>query len=402
MISRKLKCVGCLVAFLSLAAGAQLLSSDANAQAAAGSPVAYVYVSNTPPNSNTNQIVAYTAAANGSLTQMPSSPFPENVYAMAVNGKYLMAATKDKSDINAYHIAPDGSLTFTAATDYAQFNNPGGPECGDAGNLFFDHTGASLYVQEFNGSDACTNTVIASFNVVKATGALSYLGTDVTGVKPGLIYAAYFIGNNVYAYSAGNDGCFYYFFYGFQRSPNGLLSDLNMNANLPDPGPGFSRYVQNLSAADPTNHVAFTMQPANPPGCAPGPLQLASYTVDANGNLNTTNTSANMPATKIVNATDMKMSPSGNLLAIAGQEGLQVFHFNGANPITHYTGLLTKTPIDQMFWDNNNHLYAISRTAGKLYVFKITPTGHGMAPGSPYTVSTPDNIIVQPLPLFGQ
>jgi len=98
----------------------------------------------------------------------------------------------------------------------------------------------------------------------------------------------------------------------------------------------------------------------------------------------------------------MKMSPSGKLLAVAGQEGLQVFHFHGASPIMHYTGLLTTSPIDQMFWDNNNHLYAISKAAGKRFVFKLTPTGHRMAPGSPYTISNPDSIIVQPLPLFGQ
>jgi hypothetical protein len=49
-----------------------------------------------------------------------------------------------------------------------------------------------------------------------------------------------------------------------------------------------------------------------------------------------------------------------------------------------------------MFWDNANHLYAISSTAGKLYVFTITPTSATQAAGSPYTISHPQNIIVQP------
>src|SRR5258707_401853 len=177
-----------LSAFLSIALSAttaltQGLSGDVSGDAQpsqTGSPVAYVYVANTPANSNTNQIVAYTAAANGRLTQMPGSPFPENVYSMAVNGKYLMAASSTAPDINAYNIAPDGSLSFAASTNYAQYNNPGNP-CGAAGQPFFDHTGATLYVQEFDGSDACSNTVVASFAVVKATGALTYLGTAVTG-----------------------------------------------------------------------------------------------------------------------------------------------------------------------------------------------------------------------------
>jgi 6-phosphogluconolactonase (cycloisomerase 2 family) len=106
-----------------------------------------------------------------------------------------------------------------------------------------------------------------------------------------------------------------------------------------------------------------------------------------------------MPGTLVSSPNDLKMSPSGKLLAVGGQEGLQIFHFNGASPITHYTGLLTTDPIAQMFWDNNNHLYAISQSTGKLFVYTITPTGHQEAPGSPYTISSPDSIIVQPLPL---
>jgi hypothetical protein len=85
------------------------------------------------------------------------------------------------------------------------------------------------------------------------------------------------------------------------------------------------------------------------------------------------------------------------LLAVAGKEGLQVFHFNDSNPVTKYTGLLTKDPITQMFWDNSNHLYAISFATGKLYVGTITPKSIVSAPGSPYTIASPQDIIVQPL-----
>jgi len=90
------------------------------------------------------------------------------------------------------------------------------------------------------------------------------------------------------------------------------------------------------------------------------------------------------------------MAPSGKLLAAAGNTGLQVFHFNGSSPITHYTGLLTNAPIDQVFWDNANHLYALSRSAGKLYVFTVTPTAHSQAPGSPHAITNLQNIVVLP------
>jgi hypothetical protein len=46
------------------------------------------------------------------------------------------------------------------------------------------------------------------------------------------------------------------------------------------------------------------------------------------------------------------------------------------------TGLLTTDEVDQVFWDNDNHLYAIGQAAGKLFVFTGTPTtrsGPGIA-----------------------
>src|SRR5258708_23291328 len=131
-------------------------------------------------------------------------------------------------------------------------------------------------------------------------------------------------------------------------------------------------------------------------GSPPGPVQLAPYPADSSGKLTTTSTAANMPKTAFASINDIRMAPSGKLLAVAGPNGLQVFHFNGASPITHYTSRLTTNQIDQMFWDNANHLFAISRSAGKLYVFTITPTSVSQAPGSPHTITKPQNIIVLP------
>jgi hypothetical protein len=103
-----------------------------------------------------------------------------------------------------------------------------------------------------------------------------------------------------------------------------------------------------------------------------------------------------MPATQVGSISDINMSPSGKLLAVGGSAGLQIFHFNGANPITKYAAPLTKDPISQFFWDKNNHLYAISPSAGKLFVFTVTPTGYSQVPGSPYNIYSPAAIIVQP------
>jgi len=81
------------------------------------SPVAYVYVANTPRGSKTNQILAYSAAPNGVLSRVPGSPFPDNVNLMAVNGKYLMGADAAVADIDAYLIRSTGALTYTTSTN---------------------------------------------------------------------------------------------------------------------------------------------------------------------------------------------------------------------------------------------------------------------------------------------
>jgi 6-phosphogluconolactonase (cycloisomerase 2 family) len=135
-----------------------------------------------------------------------------------------------------------------------------------------------------------------------------------------------------------------------------------------------------------------------------GAPQMATYTADSSGNLTTKSAYENMPTTLVVSPSTLAMSPSGKLLAVAGNEGLEVFHFNGSSPITHYTGLLSThsfTPTTPspglMFWDNSNHLYAMSPDGDqKLRVFTITPTSATLAAGSPISVARVQNIAVLP------
>lgn len=355
--------------------------------------VAYVYVANNPKNSSTNEIAAYAAAPDGKLTPVFGSPFRENVSALATDGKYLLAANRSEPVIDTFTIESDGALHYANSTNYARHTS--NEECAEAGQLFFDHTGSTLYIQEFNFD--CANTGVTSFALNKHTGGLSWRGVDNMGAFPGMYNPAYFIGNNVSAYSAANSSCMYYAIYGFRRNNNGLLVSAGGVSNSPKPPEGVARYVPVLLAADPINHLAVLEQPANPPDCAADPLRLATYTANSSGMLSTTSTYANMPSTLISNPWDMKMSPSGRLVAVAGQEGLQVFHFNGATPITHFTNLLTSRPINQMFWDNHNHLYAISESAGKIYAFTITPEGAHEVPGSPYPINSPQALIVRPV-----
>ena len=117
--------------------------------------------------------------------------------------------------------------------------------------------------------------------------------------------------------------------------------------------------------------------------------QIATYSVNSDGSLTTDSAYWNMPTTAnqgYWGPYDVEISPSGKLLAVAGTAGLEVFHFNGSNPITPYTGLLTNDEIDQCLWDNANHLYAISSKSNMLFVFTVTPTSYRQATGSPYAI----------------
>jgi hypothetical protein len=381
----------CLIAALCTSAAiAETPTPSFNLEAsAATAPVAYVYVSSNPANSSTNEIHAYAASAEGKLTPIVGSPFADDVTSMAVNGKYLFGSNRNGIYVAAFAIASDGAPRWTNSTDIVQFN---ADDCGSTGPLFLDHTGATLYDTEFRSD--CANNSYQSLAVNKTTGKLRNLGSSST--DEWLYLPASFIGNNVYAYSAGCVEDLYWEINGYKRSSTGALSRINISAPTPTPKSG-DFFCPSQTAADPANHVAITLQPVNNQQFTPdGPAQLASYTADNAGNLHTASTLANMPSAAVGTVTDLKMGPGGKLLAVAGTAGLQVFHFNGANPITADTGLLTKIEIDQMFWDNDHHLYAISQSAGKIFVFTVTETSATQAPGSPYTLAGPQNIAVQP------
>ena len=387
----------CLLSALSVSAAVVQTTSaqkPAAAQAAASTaPVAYVYVSNTP-GSGANKVNAYAAAANGKLTPVSGSPFADNLTSMVVNGKYLLGSNKAGVYVAAFLIQSNGSLHWTTSTDVARFNSSG---CVFPSPLILDHTGANLYLASTVGS-LCDSTEHQSFTIDKPTGALRFVGsTSQTFLfDTPLTFGA----NNVYAY--GTDcvnfqGNVTDTFHVYKRGSNGLLTLTAINPPTPPPPTSGDFYCRSQTAADPSNHLAVSVQAIDVSTSQPdGQPQLATYTADASGNLTTPSTSGNMPGTAVGFVTNLSMSPSGKLLAVAGQSGLQIFHFNGSSPITAYTGLLTSNDIEQCFWDNANHLYAISQNAGKLYVFTVTPTGFSQATGSPYSIHAPANIIVQP------
>lgn len=357
-------------------------STSENSAALATTPSAYVYVAHTTSN-GIGQIDGFIASSNGALTPISGSPFPDAVNYMAVSGRTLFGVEGgDGVDagqvIESYLIKSNGALAFQTSQRVSD-------SYGGVISLYVDRTGASLYADYY-----ITNNDYLAYSIAPSNGSLAYVGMLEEG--PAQNSPLSFTGSNQFGYSSG---CYHYMaqIYGLERDNNGNLSSLNITPELPaEKSGGF--YCPWRAAADSTNHVAVAMQPFNMNWSPDGPWQIATYTADSEGNLTTSSTNANMPAVKLGNVVDYKTSPSGTLLAVAGAAGLQLFGFNGGNPIRSLTGPIISTPLDQVFWDNANHIYAISRTTGQLYVFCVSAKGVLQAPGSPHSIQGIVNLVV--------
>jgi hypothetical protein len=247
-----------------------------------------------------------------------------------------------------------------------------------------------LYAVHFQIDGA--NQGYDSFRVDHSTGVLTFLGATFTGCCS--TEALNFMANNVYGFTSD---CFH----GdptvalFKRNDDGTLTSVPGGLdNSPDP----THLCPESVAPGPAGTLAVAFGADGGPGIETTPPQaggvaLAVYSVDSSGFLTTSSTVANMPQTDFGGT--LMISPSGKFLASGGL-GLEIFHFNGADPITPFTGLLTKDQIAQMAWDNDNNLYAISQSANKLSVFTVTATNAGPAPGSSYAITNPSGIAIVP------
>ncbi len=366
-------------------AGSQAVPDLAATNAAiATGPVAHVYVA------EPTSILGYTAAADGRLTPIPGSPFSASVFGLAATGTYLFGSDFDGVHVHAYHIQPNGSLTFATSTDINQFNK--GTTCPNlqASPLVLDHTGATLYTVAYHG-DTCNSTSYKSFQINKTTGGLTYLGDS--GTRLVWNFPLRFNSTNEYAYGAGCVGGLTTPYWAdafgvLKRSSNGKLTYISAAAPMPPTKDSSYFFCRSHTAADPADNLIVGVYQLGPKstGLFNEGSMLATYDMESNGSLTTNSKYNNMPwVTEVGEIEDLQMSPSGKFIAVAGGNGLEVRHANGDHAPTHYTGLLTSDLIGQTFWDNANHLYAIS-LFGRLHVFTITADSYSEAPGSPYAV----------------
>jgi len=346
------------------------------ASAQTTTPNAYVYVINRLfSGSNTVELDGFSADSTGALTALPGSPFwtssKSSLYwTLAHSAKWLFLA--DDLKIYSFSIASNGTLTLKSSINAQQFS-PSGSDFIAA--LFLDRTGSTLYATEVEQSQGPGNAILA-FKKNGTTGALTYIGsTDYPDLQWRAGFRPAFLGNNEYAYNAYFDLRGYASWFAGHRNSNGTLDSFPISPPIPSNPSGTYRPIGD-DAADPANNLAVALDLDQN-----GPVQLAVYTADSSGNLTTNSTAANMPTT-IVFPFRMAVSPAGNLLGVCGSVGLQVFHFNGSNPITPYTKQLAVFCND-LAWDKHNHLYIIGSKGVRAW--RITPNFWKAA--SPYPLN---------------
>jgi hypothetical protein len=369
--------------------------------AQSNSPAAYIYVSSGYPDSTGSgiHVVGYAAAADGTLTEIPGSPWADRLDYLATNGTYLFGSTGIANDngknIFSYKIESDGALKYIGANNIQDAGSQNA--CNMAGPLMLDHTGSDLYVYVWQAK--CTSEQgIQSFAVNWKTGLLNYTGvSSPQSFDNNLGYPLSMAADNTYVYSSGVNAiagelC------GFQKASTGAIDYIPPACgDTPWPSGVPSGWNENagIVAADPTNHMAMSITFEDPNGNGATVIKIETIAIDStNGSLSTSSTFSNMPDTLVGDVTSLVMAPSGKLLAIGGDNGVQIFNFDPNGQATANTGLISAEPLQgtytgqQMYWDTSNHLYVIS-SDNTLRVFTVTPLGAIGAPGSPYTIQSP-------------
>jgi hypothetical protein len=349
-------------------------------------------------------VFVFHANAAGQLTQIPGSEFAETGQMAGVRGSYFISIGSDL--IHDYALTSDGGIGGQVAEINTQ--SYGGAQCGNmqGAGAILDHTGQYFSVQLYGATNSYWSFECSAWQTyrIAPNGQFTYLGDAVNTTQFTFENSALPIGlstvssNDKFAYGiAFTPGIGDTDFSAFERGMAGdLISDGDFTHTDPVGTPAQSQPQD--EAADPAGHLAVSLG-----------AKLASYTINgATGAIQSSNNWADLP-TVSVGPTPMAMSPAGNLVAIGGEFGLQVFHFNGAAAPTAYSGvLLPDVFINQLAWDNSNHLYILSDSTNskdnsppELYVYTVTPKTITEAPGSPYSV--PDayglvGLIVVPKP----
>lgn len=334
------------------------------------STAAYVYVQVQGP---AGPVYEYNANSSGQLTPISGSPFKPGTAIVGGNGSKFF--TLGHTLLHSWAVGSNGAIgSQLSAIGFSGYTGGScaGSQDGDATGVL-DHSGKYIYLVLQNHEKTQTSDTCQTFQswIVNNDGSFSFDGaSEQNSLENTWVGLPSILGDESYAYAnnyvSGTNNLL-----GFRRQSSGTLEVISYNETDPTmSGGSYTAYYPDASPAG--DYLVAQLYPNGDTSAAP---QLASYTVDSQGNIASTNTQSNMPT---VPGNETVFSPAGNFVADWGGigDGIEIYKFNGAAPLTLYTTLLSdgSTTIQQVAWDNSNHLYAISYGRNKLYVFTVTST----------------------------
>jgi hypothetical protein len=358
---------------VSLAATFAMVAAIAqNSMSANAAPVAYAFVST----GNPNNVYTLAVSSTGSFTHVGTTSSPTTIYHLSVTRQFVFGID-NASNIYTYSIDSAGALTLVATTNAGKYVS-GYSSQYSIPLTQVDPAGATLYTAVGTSQ---SKWYLESFKI-ETNGELQFLGTS--DADPNALSQIRFVQGGQYAFM---DGCYntdpgasfttdsndISDLVVYQRESNGFLTWVGTSNDPPAAQDGYE-YCAGINASDPTDHVAIGFTIFNPSGddVEPG-TALGTYTVK--GTPATTSDYKNMPVTSVWMPTAMSIDPTGQLLAVGGDGNFEVFHFNGANPITKYTGLVESNNSERAIaWDKNSHMYML--TSHSVDIYEMTPTSY--------------------------
>lgn len=361
-------------------AGSGGSGSSGSGSGASSSSLSYVY------SASTSTIWGYGVSSNGSLTAVSGSPYSVSTAQGAnivTNGANLYAIAEDSTaNLDVFSInKSSGSLTLANKTSATVGDpNHADPNRGDpAGGLALDHSGASLYVDvgvtDLDGG-------INSFAVANGSSArqFQFLSTGAVALPP-LVFSP----DNQHAYS---NTCFFRSagVYAFTRASDGTLKSLSIGP-MTEPTVTGAAFCPGAIAVSAKGYLAVVwLREFMCCGSSENHVYVMTYKINGDGTLTAISGSQQQTASTTsqnsANNVAANFDPSGNVLAMAGNGGIQTYSLNG-NGMLAPAGSPQNAGVkfQSIAWDNSNHIFATD--SSQLYVFNSS-SGLSPASGSPY------------------
>jgi len=353
---------------------------------------AYAYVGS--GGSGTGYINGFAVAPDGSAEPISGSPF-SGANASLVGAANFVYAT-DGNDIVTYTVASNGSLSQTSSVNGRAYDLD--QQTSDVGGLSLTPNGRNLYTDELYYDGA--NNAYLTWNV-NTSGQLSYLPAPALppySTAGGWPFS--FSTDDRFAYTwsiCSRDGSVW----GYSRLSNGSLVRMQPGAQVPPPQQG--QGSSSCSQAVATSAAGYAAVAWNGGYCCGGAPVIATYAIQSNGALSLV---ANSEQYIGCAQPTMAFDPSGRYLAV-GCSGVQVYALGAQGQPTAIGSLQQSTvPFANVAWDSANHLYGVPQSNWQacqsngsgcgLHIFNSNAGVLTLAPGAPHAISQPGSLVALP------